>query len=172
MLKPPKIAILVPSLLAVALLPCLGVAASTLHPGRLPSGTSQIKIAQAGSGLVFSNISFVQTSKAQKEIRGWALKIQGTLTNRSSNAIQARAITYNIIAFNGQQSEVVVNNSEFLSPSMEPVTLAPGQSIAFTHSLDSEQMASLSRYMLAPDIFRFQVTGVTEEVIGKLPVRD
>lgn len=161
-----KTAVCTAPFLAMTLLPGLGVA-STFH--RPASDISQISVAQA-PGLGFSNISFIQTTNAEKQVRGWALKIAGTLTNLSSSPIQARAITYNIVAFNGQQYEVVAQNSEFLSPSMEPVTLKPGQSISFTHSLDSQQMASLSRYMLAPDVFTFQTVSVTNEVIDKLPV--
>lgn len=165
MLKPLKIAICATPLLAATLLPNV-VAASIFH--QTPSGAVQTTIAQA-PGLGLSNINFVQTTDAEKEVRGWALKIEGTLTNFSGSAIQARAVTYNIIAFNGQRYEVIVTNSEFLSPRMEPVTLAPGASIPFVHSLDERQMAAMSRFALAPDIFRYQVVGVTNEVISKLP---
>lgn len=161
-----KIAICAAPLLVVPLYPRV-VVASTFH--HFTSDTSQITVAQA-PGIGFSNIRFVETTRAEKQVRDWALKIEGTLTNLSNSPIRARAITYDIIAFNGRQYEVVVRNTEFLIPSMKIVILEPGDSIPFIHSLDSEQMASLSRYIVAPDIFTFQVVGTTNEVIDKLPV--
>lgn len=158
-------------------LPCHMISSTgyTLDLAKLCGGTpqaSRVRTPQTQSGLVISNISFRNASRAERTVRGWAKLIDGTLTNRSDQPIRARVINYDITAFNGRQREVVVNNSEFLSTDFEPVTLMPGQSIRFTHSLDSAQMASMNKYMLSPDIFALQIKNTQMEFIDKLPVKE
>lgn len=145
---------------------------NTLDLAKLCGGTPQVRTPQAQSGLVFSNISFRDPSEAQRSARGWAKLIDGTLTNRSNQPITARTVNYTISAINDGRREILTNNSVSLSSNYEPVTLMPGQSIRFTHSLDRTQVASMGNYIMQPDLFTFQVKNTSLEVANKSSIAE
>lgn len=132
-----------------------------LDLARLCGGTPQVATAPSqrqSAGLVFSNIRFVEPSRAEASL-GVGLKIAGRMTNQSNRTFRGNIIDYEISAFNGRQRVTVIKHSDWLNDG-GAITLAPGTSIPFEHELSREQAAAMRAYILAPDLFAFSTTGV------------
>lgn len=120
---------------------------------------------QQQPAIQFGYFILSDTTDIEKEVRGWYLKVLGKFTNTSNRRFQARTIRYQILTKTGR---VLVTNEEYLLPSMEVVSIDPGEETWYAHSLNQQQtrlVRSVPKHEL-----RFRFLGFGTRMINKIPV--